>query len=495
MCGILGILDPDRPVAAALYRGGLALQHRGQDGAGILTFDGRFHRHTGLGLMLDVFRDQAADQFPGHVGLTHLRYATSGTGGRSECQPFVLMHPYGLALAHNGNLTNDTALRERLETHGRRLVNSGSDSETLLHVFADALGRADAARPTVEDLFRAAQLTMATVEGAYAVLIVIAGVGLLGFRDPHGLRPLVLGRRGGAIVLASESVALDAVDAEWVRDVAPGEVIFVDAAGGLHATHVMPARPAHCAFEYIYLARPESAIDGRSVAEVRERLGASLARREREAGADAVDVAFDVPTSAEDAAVAFAREAGVPYRRGIRKNAYCHRSFIAASPALRQAMAGNKFHFDRRVIAGKRLAVVDDSIVRGTTARALLDQLRARGAAHITLLSAAPPVRHPCVYGIDMALRAELVARDAEPETLAEQLGADRVAYQRLEDLVEALDGLSPCLACFNGCYPTGISAEDLARIEDGRLGLRRSKGHVMAPLAPPPPALGTRPR
>lgn len=495
MCGILGILDPDRPVGEWLYRGGLALQHRGQDGAGLLTFDGRFHRHTGLGLMLDVFRERPVEEFPGHVGLTHLRYATSGTGVRSECQPFVLMHPYGLALAHNGNLINDKALRERLETHGRRLVNSGSDSETLLHVFADALGRAPVARPAPEDLFRAAQLTMATIEGAYAVLIVIAGVGLLAFRDRYGLRPLVIGRRGGAHVLASESVALDAVGAELLRDVAPGEAIFVDMAGGFHSTTLMPARLAHCAFEYIYLARPESEIDGRSVAEVRERLGSALARRHRETVDEAFDVAFDVPASAEDAAVAFAREAGVSYRRGIRKNAYCHRSFIAASPALRRAVAGNKFHFDRRVIGGKRLAVVDDSIVRGTTARALLDQLRSRGAAHITLLSAAPPVCHPCVYGIDLALKEELVAREAEPDTLAEKLGADRVHFQRLDDLVEAFDGLSLCLACFTGCYPTGVSLEDLDRIESGRRAQRREKGPPRADGPSATPALGTRPR
>jgi len=468
MCGILGLLDPEQPVVTDLYRGGLALQHRGQDGAGLVTFLNRFHRHTGLGLLNDVFRFKDLSLFPGHQGLVQLRYATAGEGSAEEVQPFVLSFPLGLALIHNGNLTNDQVLRQLLEHRGYRRVNSGSDSETLLHVFADALTRQlPMASADGSDLFEAARHTMQACEGAFSVVMLIADRGLLAFRDPHGIRPLCMGRSGKRVAFASESVALEVIGLQLERDLAPGEAIFVDRLGNLHCRQLLPPKPAHCVFEYIYLARPESVIDGQSVSEVRERLGQCLAARCP--NTSEIDVVFDVPSSAEDAAIAFARASQLPYRKGIRKNPYSQRSFIAANQALRAGMVGTKFLFERRVIDGQRVAVIDDSIVRGTTARKLVESLRRQGAWQVNFLSASPPVRYPCVYGIDMAVPGELAASQRTPEQMTQDIGVERLQYQTLEDMQECLQGLPLCTACFSGVYPTRLEAHDLDQLTQAR--------------------------
>jgi amidophosphoribosyltransferase len=457
MCGVLGLLDPDQPVADGLYRGAFALQHRGQDGAGLVTFDTRFRLRSGLGLWTDVMGDADLAEFPGHLGLAHLRYATSGSGAANECQPFTLSYPFGLAMAHNGNLTNDAALRAALTTRGYRTVMSDSDSETLLHVFAHALSGQDLAHLTATAILDAVRQTMASLEGAYAAVILIAQHGLVAFRDPHGIRPLVLGQRRRAVVFASESVAFDAMDAELVRDVAPGEAVFVDLSGRCHSLQTPAARRASCAFEYIYLARPESVIDGLSVAEARESLGSALAARFEAAGD--YQAVFDVPSSAEDAAIAFAESTGIPYRRGIRRNPYAKRSFIAANRTQRRSTVGMKFLLDRRAISGRRIVVVDDSIVRGTTAKALMQRLRQQGAARLALLSAAPRITHPCVYGIDMAVQGDLVASAATTPDLADEFGVDTLQYQSLSDMQRALGDRGLCTACFTGCYPTGLDS------------------------------------
>lgn len=476
MCGILGLLDPGKSVATDLYRGALALQHRGQDGAGLVTFEHRFHRISGLGLLNDVFRFKDLASFPGSLGLVQLRYATAGDGSAEEVQPFVTSFPHGLALVHNGNLTNDASLRQLLEKRGYRRVNSLSDSETLLHVFADALTRQRALelsgvpmsaqppqQPGAEDLFEAARLTMMTCQGAFSVVMMIADRGLLAFRDPHGIRPLCLGRDGSRVAFASESVALDVLGIDLERDLEPGEAVFVDLQGQLSSRNLLPARPAHCVFEYIYLARPESVLDGRSVSAVRERLGQCLASRCRRASQ--LDVVLDVPSSAEDAAIAFAQELDLPYRKGIRKNPYSQRSFIAANQALRVGMVGTKFLFEKRVIAGKRVAVIDDSIVRGTTARRLVESLRRQGAWEVSFFSASPPVRFPCVYGIDMAVSSELAAASRSPEQMTRDIQVEELQFQTLADMEDCLDGLALCTACFSGQYPTAIDDEEMAQL------------------------------
>lgn len=467
MCGILGILDRHEPVSFDLYRGAMALQHRGQDGAGITTWDQRFFHRAGKGLLADVFRGEELGNYPGAMGLAHLRYATAGLGRADECQPFLLSFPYGLALVHNGNLTNDAALRQQLATLGHRHVNSASDSETLLHVFADALGREDLGRLTTDGLMQAVRRTMAVLQGAYAVIVTIAGHGLLAFRDPHGFRPLVMGRRGEAVVIASESVALDAIDAELWRDVRPGEAVFVGLDGQISWQQVLEPRPAHCIFEYIYLARPESVIDGRSVSAVREALGQRLA--ERFNGRSRPEVVCDVPSSAEDSAAAFAEAAEIPYRKGIRRNQYCQRSFIAADRTSRQGTVGAKFLLEKRVIAGRHVAVVDDSIVRGTTARSLVIRLRQQGARQVSFLSASPPVKHPCIYGIDMAVREDLVAGSQQVAQVADYLQVDHLQYQQLDDLLATVRDLPVCTACFTGQYPSPIDPTALSELERGR--------------------------
>jgi amidophosphoribosyltransferase len=468
MCGILGLIDPDQPVVTDLYRGGLALQHRGQDGAGLVTFERRFHRHTGLGLLSDLFRFKDLNLFPGHQGLVQLRYATAGEGTAEEVQPFVLSFPLGLALVHNGNLTNDGSLRQVLEHRGYRRVNSGSDSETLLHVFADALS-SQLCKPTTDacDLFEATRVTMQVCQGAFSVVMLIADRGLLAFRDPHGIRPLCMGRSGRRVAFASESVALDVIGLQLERDLVPGEAVFVDQEGNIHTCQVMEPKPAHCVFEYIYLARPESVIDSHSVSETREKLGHALAQRCQ--NHSNIDVVFDVPSSAEDAAISFARASQLPYRKGIRKNPYSQRSFIAANQALRSGMVGTKFLFEKRVINGQRIAVIDDSIVRGTTARKLVESLRRQGAWEVNFLSASPPVRFPCVYGIDMAVPEELAARQKTTAQMASDIGADQLQYQTLEDMQGCLKGLSLCTACFSGRYPTVLQEQEMADMTSAR--------------------------
>lgn len=478
MCGILGLLDLEQPVATDLYRGGLALQHRGQDGAGLITFDQRFHRHTGLGLLNEIFRFQNLEKFPGSLGLVQLRYATAGEGSVEEVQPFTLTFPQGLALVHNGNLTNDPSLRKLLEERGYRRVNSLSDSETLLHVFADALTRHRAPelsglplplnpRGQNEDLFEAARMTMMTCQGAFSVVMLIADRGMLAFRDPHGIRPLCLGTSQGRAAFASESVALDVIGLNFERDLAPGEAVFVDMQGRQHSRQLINPKPAHCVFEYIYLARPESVIDGHSVSEVRERLGTCLANRCSRR--QDIDVVLDVPSSAEDAAITFASAAGLPYRKGIRKNPYSQRSFIAANQAMRAGMVGTKFLFEKRVIAGKRVAVIDDSIVRGTTARRLVESLRKQGAWQVLFFSASPPVRFPCVYGIDMAVSSELAASRRNTQEMAQDIGVEHLQFQTHADMESCLPGLSLCTACFSGNYPTDVDEDELAHIGRAR--------------------------
>jgi amidophosphoribosyltransferase len=495
MCGILGLLDLEQPVATDLYRGGLALQHRGQDGAGLITFDQRFHRHTGLGLLNEIFRFQNLDKFPGSLGLVQLRYATAGEGSVEEVQPFTLTFPQGLALVHNGNLTNDPSLRKLLAQRGYRRVNSLSDSETLLHVFADALTRHRAPelsglplplapRGENEDLFEAARMTMMTCQGAFSVIMLIADRGLLAFRDPHGIRPLCLGLGGdgsppqthGRAAFASESVALDVIGLKFERDLAPGEAVFIDMQGQQHSRQLINPKPAHCVFEYIYLARPESVIDGHSVSEVRERLGTCLANRcslRQE-----IDVVLDVPSSAEDAAITFASASGLPYRKGIRKNPYSQRSFIAANQAMRAGMVGTKFLFEKRVINGKRVAVIDDSIVRGTTARRLVESLRQQGAWQVLFFSASPPVRFPCVYGIDMAVSSQLAASQRSTQEMARDIGVEHLQYQSQADMEACLPGLSLCTACFSGQYPTAVDAEELAQIGEARARVSTALAH-----------------
>lgn len=472
MCGILGILSP-LPVAGELVLGLTAQQHRGQDAAGIVTLSDRFHMKKGAGLVAQVFHS-AADIEPlqGRLGLGHVRYATQGTTDVFDAQPFAVNYPFGLAMVHNGNVTNFAQLREQLNCDHHRLVETTNDVELILYTLAAELEKRDLKRVDADSLLQSVAAIHRQVEGAYSVVALIAGKGLLAFRDPAGIRPLIVGKRetadGTAWAFASESTAFDCLGFELLRELAPGEAMFVSLDGQLKSLKTEPRRGCFCAFEFIYFAREDARMNGSLVARERVRAGRQLAARVREAGLHP-DIVIDVPSSAYFAASGLAEELGVPYRRGLTKNAHIGRSFIVPTQIERERLVRQKLNPIREVVAGKRVAVVDDSIVRGTTSRHIVRLLREAGAAEVYFVSAAPPVKFPCVYGIDMATKREIIAADQDLEQIRLQLGADAVVYQNLVEVQELYADVAGCFACFSGEYPTKVDAETLARIEAER--------------------------
>lgn len=474
MCGILGIRSP-APVAADLVLGLSALQHRGQDAAGVVTLDARFHVKKGLGLVDSVFSRADVDGLVGHVGLGHVRYATQGTTDLFDAQPFAVNYPFGLAMVHNGNVTNFAALRERLNREHHRLVETTNDVELILYSLAAELEKHDLARLSVQDLFDCVAALQARVEGAYSVITVIAGKGLLAFRDRAGIRPLIFGHRehehGTAHAFASESTCFDALGFTHLEDVLPGQAIFIADDGTVHrSTERAPMdKGAFCAFEYVYFAREDSTINGALVAKARVLAGRTLARRVREAGL-LPDIVIDVPSSAYFAASGLAEELGVPYRRGLTKNNHVGRSFIVATQAARERLVRQKLNPIREVVAGKKLAVVDDSIVRGTTSKYIVKALREAGASEIYFVSAAPPIQYPCVYGIDIAMKKEIIAANHDVEAIRAAIGADAVVYQSLDDLRRIYADIAGCFACFSGEYPTAIAPSTMALLAAERL-------------------------
>lgn len=469
MCGILAALCRT-PVNQLLYDGLLLLQHRGQDAAGIATSTGhRFHLHKGNGLVRDVFRTRNMRSLPGNWGIGQVRYPTAGSrDAEEESQPFYVNAPFGIMLAHNGNLTNCDVLRQELFEIDQRHINTSSDSEVLLNVLAHELQRAArGARLGVEAIFEAVNALHQRVKGSYAVVSMIAGHGLLAFRDPHGIRPLCLGRQhtaqGPEWLLASESVAIDGLGFEFVRDVAPGEAIFIDLQGELHQhTCARAAELSPCLFEYVYLARPDSVIDGASVYSVRLKLGEHLADKvARSLRLAEVDVVMPIPDSARPAAMQLAAALQLEYREGFIKNRYVGRTFIMPGQAVRKKSVRQKLNAIAQEFRGKNVLLVDDSIVRGTTSREIIDMAREAGARKVFFASAAPPVRFPNVYGIDMPTRAELIAHGRNEAEIARLLGADALIYQDLEALQQALRETQPAIrsfedSCFSGSYLTG---------------------------------------
>jgi amidophosphoribosyltransferase len=482
MCGIIGILARG-PVNQALYDGLLVLQHRGQDAAGIMTSDGRrVYLRKDNGLVRDVFQQRHMLALKGHVGIGHVRYPTAGCDSPAEAQPFYVNSPFGLALAHNGNLTNAEALKAAMVREDLRHLNTDSDSEILLNVLAHEL-HAASPRPrlTPEEVFQAVAGVHRRCRGAYAVVALVVGFGLLAFRDPYGIRPLVYGRRetpqGPEYLFASESVALDVLGFELVRDVAPGEAIFVDMDGQVHA-RVCAERTLHapCLFEFVYFARPDSIIDGISVHKTRMRMGEKLAAKiQREWRHLDIDVVIPIPDTSRSAALQMAYALGIKYREGFIKNRYIGRTFIMPGQAIRKKSVRQKLNAIELEFRGKNVLLVDDSIVRGTTSAQIIQLAREAGARKVYFASAAPPVRYPNVYGIDMPAAAELVAAGRTVEEVAALIGADRLIYQDLPDLIEAAREGNPAIkrfdaSCFDGVYVTGDVDQDyLAHIEQQR--------------------------
>jgi amidophosphoribosyltransferase len=478
MCGIVGVIGRT-PVNQLLYDSLLLLQHRGQDAAGIATAHGdQFHLFKARGLVYDVFRTRHMRALPGNSGIGHARYPTAGSNAsEEEAQPFYVNAPFGIMMAHNGNLTNWHELRESLFWVDRRHINTNSDSEVLLNVLAHELQTAASGVSLDDDaIFRAVAALHQRVRGAYAVVAQIAGYGLLAFRDPHGIRPLCIGRhdtdKGVEWMVASESVALEGSGFTFVRDVAPGEAVFIDLDGRLVGRQCAEnARLVPCIFEYVYFARPDSLMDGVSVYKARLRMGEYLADNvARKLRLGDIDVVMPIPDSSRPAAMQLASRLNLVYREGLIKNPYVGRTFIMPDQAVRKKSVRQKLNTIGREFKGKNVLLVDDSIVRGTTSREIVEMVRSAGANKVYFASAAPPVRYPNVYGIDMPTKQELIATDRSDKEIAGAIGADVLVYQDLNDMQQAVRDLNPLVtqfeaSCFDGQYVTGdITAEYLAR-------------------------------
>ncbi len=488
MCGIIGILAKG-PVNQLIYDGLLVLQHRGQDAAGILTSDGqRVYLRKENGLVRDVFQQHHMLALPGNMGIGHCRYPTAGCDSVAEAQPFFVNSPFGLALAHNGNLVNAEQLRESLIRDDLRHLNTGSDSEVLLNVFAHELAEVAKLKLSPDHLFRAVEGVHRRARGAYAVVLQIAGLGLLAFRDPHGIRPLVFGQRdtggGPEFMFASESVALASLGFHLERDVAPGEAIFVDVNGAVHSRQcAQHPIQAPCIFEYVYFARPDSIIDGISVHKTRMRLGEKLAHKIMRIWPDHdIDVVIPIPDTSRTSALELANELGLTYREGFIKNRYIGRTFIMPGQAERKKSVRQKLNAIDLEFRGKNVLLVDDSIVRGTTSQQIIQMAREAGARKVYFASASPPVRHPNVYGIDMPAVSELIANGRDEAEITRAVGADRVVYQDIADMVEAAREGNPRIerfdaSCFDGFYITGDVGRDyLDSIERARSDTAKAK-------------------
>ncbi|MEE7625079.1 amidophosphoribosyltransferase [Methylobacter sp. Wu8] len=467
MCGIAAIVS-HQAVNQELYDALTVLQHRGQDAAGIVTCEaGRLHLRKENGLTRDVFTNAQMLRLKGNMGIAHVRYPTAGCTSSAEAQPFYVNSPFGLTLAHNGNLTNTEELKKALFVEDQRHINTDSDSEVLLNAFAHELQSLGKLQLSVDDVFQAVSGVHRRCRGAYAVVIMIAGFGILGFRDPNGIRPIVFGERkseqGSEFMIASESVALDVLGFDLIRDLEPGEAVFIEESGVLH-TKQCADKIDHCPciFEYVYFARPDSIIDRISVYKARLRMGEKLAKKvQRDWPDHDIDVVIPIPDTSRTAALQMANLLGVKYREGFIKNRYIGRTFIMPGQKMREKSVRQKLNAISLEFEGKNVLLVDDSIVRGTTSAQIIQMARDAGAKKVYFASAAPPVRYPNVYGIDMPAAHELIAHDRTEDEVCEAIGADRVIYQELGDLIDAVRKGNQSIkhfdtSCFSKEYITG---------------------------------------
>ncbi|MDP1655119.1 MAG: amidophosphoribosyltransferase [Hylemonella sp.] len=481
MCGIVGVVS-NAPVNQLIYDSLLLLQHRGQDAAGIVTqLDRKFFMHKAKGMVKDVFRTRNMRSLPGNCGLGQARYPTAGNAfSEEEAQPFYVNAPFGIVLVHNGNLTNAHALKAELFNTDHRHINTESDSEVLLNVLADELDKATRGKALqVSDVFAAVRQVHKRIRGSYAVIALIAGHGVLAFRDPYGIRPLCMGRSpDGTVMLASESVVLEGTGHVFERDIQPGEAMFVDLQGKVSAQQCAETpRLNPCIFEFVYLARPDSVMDGISVYQARLNLGETLAKRVvSTVPPDEIDVVIPIPESSRPSAMQLAQLLGLPYREGFVKNRYVGRTFIMPGQAVRKKSVRQKLNVIGSEFKGRNVLLVDDSIVRGTTSREIVQMAREAGANKVYMASAAPPVRYPNVYGIDMPTSSELVAHGRTVEEVRQIIGCDALIYQDVDAMKQAIGSLSDKLdgfdaSCFDGVYVTGdIEADDIERLNSNRV-------------------------
>jgi len=481
MCGIIGIVAKQF-VNQAIYDGLTVLQHRGQDAAGMVTYHNeRLFLRKNNGLVRDVFHTRHMLNLKGNMGMGHVRYPTAGCASSAEAQPFYVNSPYGITLAHNGNLTNEEELKRDLFQADLRHLNTDSDSEVLLNVLAHELQRMGKLRLEVDDVFNAVSQLHKRCRGGYAAVAMITGFGILGFRDPNGIRPIIFGERttdlGKEYIIASESVAIDSLNFNVIRDIEPGEAVFIAKDGELHTKQCAENQKySPCIFEHVYLARPDSIIDGISVYKARLRMGETLAEKILKLRPNHdIDVVIPIPDTGRTAALPLAQKLGLKYREGFIKNRYIPRTFIMPGQAIRKKSVRQKLNAIELEFKGKNVLLVDDSIVRGTTSGEIIQMAREAGAKNVYFASAAPPVRYPNVYGIDMPSSNELIAHNKSEEEIAKIIGADWLIYQDLDQLIEAVRAGNPDitdfdLSCFNGNYVTGdINQDYLDHIESLR--------------------------
>jgi len=445
MCGVVGIVSKNE-VASDLYEALTVIQHRGQDAAGIATSEeNRLNSRKQLGLVREVFREHHIQSLTGKIGIAHVRYPTAGGASRELAQPMYVNSPYGMSIVHNGNLVNTDSLCEELAQTDRRHLNTNSDSEVILNIFAHELQQIGGVQPSKDEIFEAVTRMQSRLSGAYSIIIMINNVGLVAVRDPHGIRPLIIGKRdedlmGAEYMIASESAAIDALDFKIIDDIAAGETIFISKEGKMSRCKSQKAtKHSPCIFEYVYLARPDSVIDKVSVHKARQRMGTYLGEKilglypEHE-----IDVVIPIPESSTTSANEVAKKLGLPYREGFVKNRYIGRTFIMPKQEMRRKSVKRKLNPITMEFEGKNVLLVDDSIVRGTTSKQIVEMAREAGAKKVFFASAAPPIRFQNVYGIDMAATAELIAHQKDEGQIAEYIGADWLVYQNLEDLIRS---------------------------------------------------------
>ena len=481
MCGIVGVVS-NAPVNQLIYDALLLLQHRGQDAAGIVTQQERkFFMHKAKGMVRDVFRTRNMRSLPGNCGLGQVRYPTAGNAySEEEAQPFYVNAPFGIVLVHNGNLTNAHALKSELFSTDHRHINTESDSEVLLNVLAHEIEKTTRGLPLQpSDIFAAVRNVHRRVKGSYAVIALIAGHGVLAFRDPFGIRPLCMGRNNESTLLASESVALEGTGYHFDRNVDPGEAVFIALDGTVHAQQCADKPQLNpCIFEFVYLARPDSVMDNISVYQARLNLGESLAKRViSTVPPNEIDVVIPIPESSRPSAAQLAHLLGLPYREGFVKNRYVGRTFIMPGQSVRKKSVRQKLNAIASEFKGRNVLLVDDSIVRGTTSKEIVQMARDAGARKVYLASAAPPVRYPNVYGIDMPTSSELVAHNRSVEEIRQIIGCDALIYQDVDGMKKAIGSLNSKItgfdaSCFDGVYVTGdITSDDINRLNANRVG------------------------
>lgn len=457
----------NQPVSQELFDGLTVLQHRGQDSAGIMTYEDHFHLKKGNGLVRDVFHTKNMLRLKGNMGIGHVRYPTAGSADAAEAQPFYVNSPFGISLIHNGNLTNYEELKQEVLKKDLRHLNTKSDSELLLNIVAQSLRNTLRAHKsdvmTVEILFEAMKVVFDRLKGSYSVIMMIAGYGLVAFRDPYGIRPLVFGKREHTLmpefVVASESVAIDALGYDFIGDLQPGEVLYIDMQRNVHKKQVATKHWAPCIFEFVYLARPDSIIDNISVYKSRLRMGIKLAKKIKKAKIK-IDTVVPIPDSARSSALPLAQELGVKYREGLVKNRYIGRTFIMPGQEIRKKSIHYKLNPIKLELRNRNVLLVDDSIVRGNTSKKIIQMVRDAGAKKVYFASCAPPLVSPCVYGVDMPSKKEFVANGLSTEEIAKEIGADMLFYQDIDDLIDSAQEGNPkvtkfCYACMSGKYPT----------------------------------------